>query len=546
MDTITLRQLSSLDKVYLDSTPRENEFTSISVLKNERFSYQIAYICDEWFARHDMKMEIISPLKDFVKVHTVENVPTEVTATERYDDFYERYTPGLFPDVLNPVENNVVEMYYNNWHSLWITVELDGNINAGNYTIELKFSDDKLSVSKTMNVKIIDALLPSQELIFTQWFHADCIADYYNVPAWGNDHWERIEWFVKTATKNGINMILTPIFTPPLDTEIGGERTTVQLVDVYVNNGEYSFGFDNLRKWISLCKKCGMKYFEMAHLFTQWGAEFTPKIMATVDGELKRIFGWDVSSTGEEYKGFLTAFLPALCDTLEKEGVMDNTFFHISDEPRLEHLERYKELKSMVKSIIPDCKIIDALSNYEFYKEGVVDYAIPTTDNIDEFIENDTPDLWCYYCCAEKQFVSNRFMAMPSYRNRVIGLQFYKYDIKGFLHWGYNFYNSQLSKKKINPFIITDGQGIFPGGDAFSVYPGEDRCLESLRIIVFYDAIQDLSALKLLEGYIGKEAVVGLIEDEAKMQISFSEYPHNMDFLLKLRERINLEIEKYV
>ena len=52
-------------------------------------------------------------------------------------------------------------------------------------------------------------------------------------------------------------------------------------------------------------------------LYTQWGAEHCPKIMATVDGEYRRIFGWDTAATGEDYRNFLAAFLPALTARLE-------------------------------------------------------------------------------------------------------------------------------------------------------------------------------------------------------------------------------------
>ena len=50
-----------------------------------------------------------------------------------------------------------------------------------------------------------------------------------------------------SAAEHGINMLLTPVFTPPLDTAKGGERTTVQLVDVTFADGQWSFGFDRLR-----------------------------------------------------------------------------------------------------------------------------------------------------------------------------------------------------------------------------------------------------------------------------------------------------------
>ena len=123
--------------------------------------------------------------------------------------------------------------------------------------------------SVTVPVEVIGASLPEQKLIHTEWFYCDCIADYYHVTPWSEEHWKLVEGQVRTAAKYGVNMLLTPIFTPALDTAVGHERTTVQLVDVTRENGEYSFGFEKLERWVKLCLSCGIKYFEMAHLYTQ-------------------------------------------------------------------------------------------------------------------------------------------------------------------------------------------------------------------------------------------------------------------------------------
>ena len=238
--------------------------------------------------------------------------------------------------------------------------------------------------------------------------------------------------------------------------------------------------------------------------------------------------------------------LPQLHNVLVEEGMDKNTFFHISDEPSAAHIERYKKLKTMVSEILPGYIFMDALSNYEFYSEGAVDCPIPASDHLAAFIAHKVPGLWTYYCCSQFIGVSNRFIAMPSYRNRIIGLQFYKFDVVGFLQWGYNFYNSSLSRKQVDPFRVTDSIGAFPAGDAFSVYPGENGALESLRLVVFHEGLQDVRALKLLESYTSKAYVVQVLEEMAGMEIHFNKYPHEKDFLLRLRERINSEIKKYV
>ena len=137
-------------------------------------------------------------------------------------------------------------------------------------------------------------------------------------------------------------------------------------------------------------------------------------------------------------------------------------------------------------------------------------------------------------------------MSMPAYRNRIIGLQMYKYDIKGFLHWGYNFYNSQYSRYKINPYITTSSDMAFPSGDPFSVYPSADGPLASTRARIFFLALQDIRICKLLEKHIGKRAVIDLIESEAGMEISFTQYPRNSDFLPDISEKLISELKKYI
>ena len=130
---------------------------------------------------------------------------------------------------------------------------------------------------------------------------------------------------------------------------------------------------------------------------------------------------------------------------------------------------------------------------------------------------------------------------MPSQRNRVLGLQLYEQDRKGFLHWGFNFYNSILSCYPINPFMSSDAGGGFPAGDAFVVYPGKDGALDSLRLEVFYDGLQDRMALKLLEKYSSREEVLNMLHQEGVN--GWTKYPRSDVWHLQFRERINEKIK---
>jgi len=546
-----LKLISSLEKCFLDeSIASKTALKTASFLKNERFRFGACYTMElytPYCNKRVVKLKIDSPLSAYIRVWRVDHVPVKMAVeVGRYDADNLRVTPGLYPDLLTPLQEDKRLMLCENLESLYFELDTKGTVAAGDYPVTVRLLDEvsgEVVEQASLTLSIIDAELPAQELKFTQWFHCDCLQDYYGTDSFDERHWQIIENFMKMAVEHGVNMILTPIFTPPLDTRVGGERSTTQLVDVTVTNGEYTFGFDKLSRWVDLCDKLGVKYFEISHLFSQWGAGCATKVMATVDGEYKRIFGWETKATGEEYVRFLRTLIPQLLAFMKsKNGADKRCWFHISDEPSLEHLELYKSLWDTVADLLEGYPVMDALSNYEFYEQGVVQTPIPATDHIEPFIQNKVPNLWCYYCIGQWKKVSNRFIAMPGSRTRIIGTQFYKYDIAGFLQWGYNFYNNQESYGMVNPFVITDGERFSPAGDCFSVYPAEDgTALPSIRLKLFHDALQDLAALKLCEQLYDKAFVLNLMEENIA-PITFAEYPRDMTYLPTLREKVNAAI----
>lgn len=529
-------QVSSLQRVFLDGRCDLTEHNCDSVLKGERYSYQIAYKSSEKFFA---EIVIDSPLSQFITVRSVGNVPSELPVYESDCEFCERNEPGLFPDVLFPIENNRVLIKRQNYYALWITVDLPKDTDAGDYEIKIKLKKDGETISENIFcLHVINAVLPEQKLIYTQWFHSDSIANYYKIPVFCEKFWALVESFIKAAVHTGVNMLLTPVFTPPLDTEIGGERLTVQLVDVKLENGKYSFGFDRFIRWVRLAQKCGIKYFEISHLFSQWGAKYTPKIVAEVNGRQKRIFGWETSADSIEYAEFLSAFIPQLIKVIRSLGIEKSTFFHISDEPNEDQIESYSMAKRTVAPLLEDFPIIDALSDYSFYESGIINNPIPCTNDIESFIEKGFPHPWTYYCCGQGGKLSNRFFGMPLSTTRIIGFQLFKYGIEGFLQWGFNFYNSQYSLRSIDPFAVTDADSAFPSGDSFTVYPGKSGAIESVRSEVFYQALQDMRALTLLCDRIGKKRTIAAVEADFGI-ITFFDYPRGTEKMLNLRKSVN-------
>lgn len=544
-----VKVISSLEKCFLDETViAKKKLGSISMLKNERYSFQICYDTIDKIdcTNNTFQIQIESPLLPYISMYKVQNIPSAFPCyPNATDDNYLRTQPGLYPDLLEPINTDSRLAAKTSLQSVWIEIEPQGNVVAGVYPIVFAFVEkDKGEVARvSVEIEIIDALLPKQELIFTQWFYPDCLMQYYGVETYSEEHWNIIEAFMRNARKYGQNMILTPVLSPELDTYIGGYRPVTQLVDISLDNGAYHFCFDKLGRWIDLCDKVGIEYFEINHFFSQWGAAACPQVIATVDGEEKRIFGWDTPSDSDEYKTFLKSFIPEVLAYFKSKNNADKRcYFHISDEPNLQKLENYAKASGILSDLVKGYPVIDALSNYDFYEKGLVEKPIPATNHIQPFLDHEVKNLWTYYCCVQNLDVANRFFAMPSARNRIIGTQLYKFAIEGFLHWGYNFYNSQFSYEQINPFLCSDAGAYFPSGDAYSVYPGKEGTpWPSLRQVVFAEALQDLRALKLCQQLYGKEKTMELLEAGIE-PITFDKYPQDAEYLLNLRRRINKAI----
>lgn len=520
--------LSSLTQVFPFEAPKGAVVKSATLLKNERFSFQCVYRVPY---DTEVTVSVVSSLPTRVfRVGTV-YVPHPTTPLMPMSEDVLSLDPGYFPDVLYPVTEPTVaaKMGYN---SLWISVD---GAEAGEFPVAVTVNGQ----TEVCTLTVLKAELPAPTLEYTAWFHADSIADYYRVPVFSDAHWTLLEKFFRNAAEYGQTMLYVPLYTPPLDTPIMGERTTVQLLDITLKDGQYTFDFSQVARWMQLALDCGFTAFEMPHLFTQWGAKATPKILAHTETGLTRIFGWDVASDSDEYRAFLAQMLPALRSFLQEKGWEDLCTFHYSDEPVEAHLESYSRARGAAAPFLEGCRTMDALSDYAFYKQGLVELPVVGTNHVAPFLQNNVKPLWVYYCCAQRENLCNRFICYPSYRNRGLGFQLFMQDAAGFLQWGYNYWYSCLTYALVDPFTgIPDNLPAFPAGDGFIVYPGKEGPLPSLRQVVFAEALQDLRACQALAARTSREEVEDIIRSSG-CHFAFDEYLHSDEALLALRENIN-------
>lgn len=544
--TILAKKLTSLEKLFSHaSNPMLLPDPVVSGFQNETLSWQVAFKAPELTHSQIVTVQVESPLKENITLRQVKTVPVRLAAYKDADEGYLSHEPGLYPDLLSGISNVQLRLLPDTWLVLWVSLESDDHLPEGTWPVEVRLTDTDNSplASLKQEVRILPGILPRQKLIHTKWFHVDGLCQYYHQEPFSEENWLTVRRFIRAAVRRGINTILMPAHTPPLDTKVGGERLTTQLVEIERTGDGYRFDMKNVRRWIGICKEEGVEWFEMPHLYTQWGAEHAPKIIADCEGKTRRIFGWDTDACGPEYRSFLAEYIPALRAVLREEGVESNSIWHISDEPGEAHLEQYRKVKEQTLPLLQNCRIMDALSSFDFYRQGVVTTPIVSINHIEPFLEAGADPLWGYYCCGQYKDVSNVFIAMPSARTRMLAAPLFKYRIEGFLQWGYNFYNSMHSVYPIDPYATTDADGWVPAGDPFQVYPGPGgEPYESIRMAVFHEAMQDLRAMQWLESLTSHEYALHAVEEAAGMPITFSQYPMDAESCLRIRNAVNREI----
>ena len=544
--------VSSLSKTYLDSGPTSGYMPDIhTAFVGEEYSFQVALRRTSSGSPTVISIAVDERSRPFSSFSEVVSVPCDVAAFADHDSSYDRDTPGMYPDLLKPLLKGQLTVSDNNWRAIWVDFTTESLKDAGKYTLHLELMGEEREtlLEHELQIEVLESVLPPLGIINTHWFHCDGLATYYGLKVFSEPHWKVIENFLQSARRISSTAIMTPIWTPPLDTEVGSYRTPTQLIRIKKHGDKFSFDFSLLQRWIVLVKELGFTYLEVPHLFSQWGAAFAPAFYLDEPGSTQPIFGWHTDSASIEYQDFLNQFLPKLVEFLSNSWDINNVIFHISDEPHgPDQLVSYQAAKNIVEKHISHLTVIDALSDFELYKSKTVDFPVIANDAVEPFLDADIEKFMIYYCVAQNIDVSNRFFALPSYRNRILGHQLFAFKVRGFLHWGFNFYNSKLSITPIDPFSDTTGSGAFPGGDTFLVYPGINfEPWESIRFKVLAQAMNDYRAFSKLAELSSHALVKEYIDHDGKGgRLKFDAFSQDPEYYFTVRNQINREIMGHI
>jgi hypothetical protein len=246
--------------------------------------------------------------------------------------------------------------------------------------------------------------------------------------------------------------------------------------------------------------------------------------------------------------------LAALEKLVQRRGWKGRIFISLADEPFIFQEETYRASAQRVRQAAPNVGIVEAI---ETELVGDIDIFVPKLSHLSlswpyyEGLHRAGKEIWFYTCCHPQGRYPNRFLDQPLVKARALHWISYLYDLKGYLHWGFNWYTAEgdpYSEKGSNPWNL-------PPGDSQVAYPGTNGWLGSMRLSTMRDGLQDYEYLWTLENrlremknHLGSDAAwldprQRSVELCRRVVQSFYEHTRDPQVLLQTRATIANEIE---
>jgi hypothetical protein len=488
---------TSLNRVFPQSPVKVQESLTLQAARNSRISFQVAFHSDMKDQVHmacSVDAGSIAQQVRYVGLVPFAHFNTDVSKDE-LDGL--GYLPGMLPDPLFPLTKVDVDPYAT--RSFWVTLRIPATIEPGMHTckVKLNWNEDKVNMEKILTVQLnISKLVvqPRHDFHVTHWWRGEATALYYKTEMYDERWWQHTRAQMKDLIDHGNDVAfiqnlfeLRAVFKKPCQMLIINEPSP----------GKYTFDWKNIKRFVDMCRELGYTKFEWGHLWLYWGVQNAMHVYTQKGDTYQMLWDENLTATSPIYLNFLKQYLPELHRFLKNEKMLNDSYFHLSDEPWSEHIENYKKARQILQELAPWMKVMDALSDIRYGREKLTDIPIPIISSAGDYLKENIPH-WVYYCTGPRDKWLNRFYDTPLAKIRMSGFLFYRLKAQGFLHWGYNFWYKLDTEQTIDPF--TEGAATaYPGiaeGDPFVVYPGPDGPYDSIRWEVFAESLQDYAILQ--------------------------------------------------
>jgi hypothetical protein len=522
--------VDSLDHVFQNAKAGNGQTQwTIRAARNEVVSLQLVVLSD--ISRRGVMVEPTTCHGDGGELpaprwRAVGYVPVKRNTPETPAEELAGKAPGFFPDPL--LDLGSLSLEPGRAQPVWLTLHVPSEAKPGSYrgTVVIADGDDRVELAYT--VEVAAAALPEERsLKITNWFWADeRVTKHFGVDAaYSESWWGMIEGFVQNQWAHRQNVFWL--------------RPYEWACRFSAYSGQLKIDFSRFDRWCQILRKLGGEFrLEGPFLTMRDGYDATFEIpVPVVVGN--RVDVRRLRCDDPRVEPFLRQFLREYSAHVKAQGMSGRVMIHIGDEPHGPQMADYARIASIAHRCAPGLPIIEALDvskEYGFFDEHV-DVWVPQLGRYDAHIDTIRArreagkQVWNYTCLFPRGRYPNRFVDYPLLKTRVLHWMNYRWDLGGYLHWGWNAWTP-------DPFNDLEpewgGGSTLPAGDAFIVYPGATGVLDSVRYEQMLEGIQDYELLKML----GERDSAKAKAIAAEAAPTFTEYVREPAQFRKLRERM--------
>ncbi len=388
-----------------------------------------------------------------------------------------RSAPAWFPDYLS--DDRQCSLAKDSLKAVYLTIKIPQDAEAGEYQAAVTIKAGGSSISLPLSLTVYPLILPDERhIMVTEWFSSRQFRKHSAFdPSDSEGLLNILKFYAENMAEHRQNVF----------------RVSMNLIEItQTADGKMKLNFSRFDQWAQVFWDTG----RMDLLETGFVARFGEDGWSDTDIVLRNFRVKD-ESTGESKtlsgEEFLPQFLPVFVEHLREKGWLEKTVFHICDEPSNHNIMAWRNASDFIHRHAPELIRLDAIETPHCLDR--LEIWVPKLDHLAtmqdmyEDAQRQGYELWFYTVgIFQGGSLPNKTVDVPLIESRLMHWLNYRFDLKGYLHWGLNAWTD-------DPFNA-------PGqhrGDGWHVYPKDDGLLDSLRWEQMRNGLQDYECLWLLQ-----------------------------------------------
>lgn len=399
-----------------------------------------------------------------------------------------QFDSSVVADVLDL--KSVYQLEARNTEPVWVNIHTPRDAKAGVYKGKLSFTCKGQEIpALDIELKVLNRELPAPKdwaFSLDLWQNPFAVARYYDLPLWGDEHFEAMRPVMQILADAGQKIITASIMHRPWggQTEDYFESMVMRTKRL---DGSWSFDYAVFDKWVEFMMSLEIDRQINCYTLIPWDLSF--QYFDQASNSLKFVKAKVASPEFDEY---WRPFLVDFARHLKEKKWFDITTIAMDERP----MKSMQQVIKLVKEADPAYKMSLAGEYHPEIEADLYDYCLASRETFpaDVLAERQARSMKStYYTCCSESY-PNTFTFSPAAESAWLGWYAAAKNFDGYLRWAYNSWTKDpLRDSRFRAF---------GGGDCYLVYPAGRSSIRMERLM---EGIQDYEKVRILKAEFKKK-----------------------------------------